>query len=163
MPRVLDPVVGATPTLERLRELCDTLESSDRSLQDFFDLSPDLLAVVHIDGFFINVNPSWQKLLGWTEDEMYLLNWIQFVHPDDQVMFREAVGHLVSHDLDRLVCRLKTKDGQYRTVEFSATKWKGGNSNFVGRQVPASCLNCPVSPRATWSTNGCGTCKQARS
>jgi PAS domain S-box-containing protein len=159
MPQVLEAPVG----LLRLRELCDTLEGHEGLLQSFFDLSPDLLAVISIDGFFLQVNQSWQKILGWTEETMEETPWLHLIHPEDQPAMREAVGHLVTHDLNGLVCRTRHADGHYRVVEFSATKWRGGTSNLIGRLVPATCLSCPeASSRLTWRANGCNNCEQDR-
>ncbi len=159
MPQTLEAPVR----LLRLRELCDTLEGREGVLQSFFDLSPDLLAVVSVDGSFLQVNPSWQKLLGWTEERMEETPWLHLIHPEDQMAMREAIDHLVTNDLNRLVCRIRHADGHYRAVEFSATKWRGGTSNLIGRLVPATCLSCPeASPRLTWRANGCNDCKQDR-
>lgn len=159
MPQILEKPVG----LVRLRELCDTLEGDERILRAFFDSSPDLLAVVDIDGSFVQVNPSWHKLLGWTADAIEEMPWLHFINTEDQNMMREAIGHLVAHDLNRLVCRVRHRDGSYRVVEFSATKWRGGRTNLVGRLVPEACMSCPeASPRLTWRANGCNSYKQTR-
>lgn len=159
MPQVLEKPMG----LLRLRELCDTLEVGERTLQNFFDRSPDLLAVVSVDGSFVQANPSWQKLLGWTEETLEEVPWLHLIHEDDQAAMREAIGHLVAHDLNRLVCRVRHADGHYRVTEFSATRWQGGLSNLIGRLVPDACLSCPeASPRLTWRAHGCNNCKQNR-
>jgi PAS domain S-box-containing protein len=153
MPTLLKSPVGLT----RLRELCDTLEDNERTLRDFFDLSPDLLAVISVDGYFLQSNPSWRKLLGWSDEELGEISWLSLIHPDDQSGLREAIGHLVACDVHRLVCRVRCANEQYKVVEFSATRWRRGSSNLVGRVVPDACLACPETSlrlnRRTYDTN----------
>lgn len=37
-----------------------------------------------IEGKFIYVNPAFQKITGYTTQELYEKNFIPFIHPDDQ-------------------------------------------------------------------------------
>lgn len=149
--------------LVRLRELCNSLEESERVMKDFFDLSPDLLAVVSVDGSFQQANPSWQKILGWGEETLDGISLLRLLHPDDQPAMGDAVKHLAYQDLSRMVCRIRARDGHYQPVEFSATKWINGISNFIGRLVPDDCLNCPkASPRLTRRAHGCDNCGEQR-
>ncbi len=145
--------------IDRLRELTHDLNVEETQLCSFFNNSSDLLAIIDVEGTFARVNGSWVKMLGWSG-----LNdspWMHLVHPDDLVMVREAVGHLVTHDIHRFYCRMKHENGHYVVVEFSATKWLRGQSNLVGRVVPDLCLNCPdLSSRIKWSLNARSTTKQ---
>lgn len=156
MPQVLEK----QPGLLRLRELCDTLDVGERTLQNFFDRSPDLLAVVKIDGSFMRANYSWRKLLGWAEETMVEMSWLHLVREEDRPALREAIGYLGAHNLNRFVCRVRHANGGYLVVEFSATKWQGGLSNLIGRVVSDACLSCQkAGPRLVWSVNGCDDCQ----
>ncbi len=133
MPRVLEK------QLLRLRELCDTMDNGERNMRNFFDTSPDLLAVVSVDGSFVQTNHSWQKLLGWDQATMDEVPWLHLIHEGDQSALRDAIGYLVTDDLTGFVCRVRHAEGRYCVVEFSATKWCGGLSNMIGRLVPEAC------------------------
>ena len=37
-----------------------------------------------VDGYIKDVNPVWERLLGWTPDELRARPYIEFIHPDDQ-------------------------------------------------------------------------------
>ena len=60
------------------------MDSPGLDFNVFFNLSPQLLCVVGYDGYFKNVNPSFQKVLGYTEKELIEKPIDYFVHPMDR-------------------------------------------------------------------------------
>lgn len=87
----------------------------------FFNYSMDLLAISAFDGFFKEVNPSWNRLLHWDEKTLLERPWIDFVHPEDKEL---ALAHSnkvisgISPDLSEL--RFRCKDGTYRWLSWSS-------------------------------------------
>lgn len=53
------------------------------NFERFFDLSPDMLCIASLDGYFKCVNHSFQRVLGWKLEELISQPFIHFVHPDD--------------------------------------------------------------------------------
>jgi PAS domain S-box-containing protein len=50
----------------------------------FFDLSIDMLCVLHFGGYFLRLNAAWESTLGFTRDELMSRPFIEFVHPGDR-------------------------------------------------------------------------------
>jgi PAS domain S-box-containing protein len=50
----------------------------------FMELSLDLFCVAGFDGFFRNLNPSFEKTLGFTTKELTAKPYLEFIHPDDR-------------------------------------------------------------------------------
>ncbi|RLB43795.1 MAG: hypothetical protein DRH30_02545 [Deltaproteobacteria bacterium] len=61
------------------------MESTGKSCIDykrFFDLSTDLCCIVG-KTHFLEVNESWEKVLGYTREELLTTPWESFIHPGD--------------------------------------------------------------------------------
>lgn len=108
------------------RSLKKKAESSVRrktaELDQFFNLSLDLLCIANMEGYFLRLNPAWEKALGYTRDELMARTFLDFVHPDDLPRTREAVSvqglqQRVIHFENRYRCI----DGTYRWLEWNST------------------------------------------
>ena len=71
----------------RLRALSATMETQvaerTREFGRTWNVSPDLLGVLNLDGYFEHSNPAWQATLGWTAEEIRSTKFLELVHPDD--------------------------------------------------------------------------------
>jgi PAS domain S-box-containing protein len=54
-----------------------------REFQNYFDYSLDMLCIAGYDGYFKRVNPAFQRVLGWSTEELLSRRFLDFVHPDD--------------------------------------------------------------------------------
>ena len=83
-----------------------------------FSISPHLCCVAGSDGFFRELNPAWEKALGYTREELLAKPWLEFVHPDDRPAAAALRGRLdggadpVSGFESRFLC----KDGSCRRL-----------------------------------------------
>ena len=87
----------------------------------FFDISLDLLCVANTAGYFVRLNPAFEKILGYTTDELMAKPFIEFVHPDDRDVTKEALAKLgLQKKLFDFTNRYRCKDGTYRWFEWRA-------------------------------------------
>jgi PAS domain S-box-containing protein len=89
-------------------------------LENLVDLSPDLMCLAGLDGYFKRVNPAFERTLGYTAGEFVSRPMIDFVHPEDRERTRTAVGVLVGGDElrqfeNRCICR----DGSVRWLQWN--------------------------------------------
>ncbi len=90
-------------------------------LDSFHALSLDLLAIADFSGRFVRLNPSWEKTLGWTLEEMMAKPFVDFVHPDDRAKTENEARRLSEGALTAgFENRYRRKDGSYRTLLWSA-------------------------------------------
>lgn len=96
--------------------LYSKLETSNR----FMDLSVDLFCVAGFDGFFKNLNPSFEKTLGFTTKELMAKPYLEFVHPDDRpptiVEEDRLEGKVTFAFENRYLC----KNGSYKWLLWNA-------------------------------------------
>ncbi|GIE36561.1 hypothetical protein Ait01nite_096060 [Actinoplanes italicus] len=74
--------------------------------------SPDLLALTTLDGTVLRVNAAWQRLLGWSEDDLVGTRLSALRHPDE-VAAADGPG--------AGTFRYRARDGGYRWVHWSGT------------------------------------------
>ncbi len=87
-----------------------------------FNNSLHLNCMVNFEGFFIKLNPAWEKALGWTLEELKSLKFFDFVHPDDLERTRNADSHvLAGNALTTFENRYRCKDGSYRWLLWSSS------------------------------------------
>ncbi len=89
--------------------------------QKFFELSFDLLCIAGFDGYFKLLSPSWEKTLGFSQEELLSEPFVDFVHPDDREATAAETGKLVEGTITiSFDNRYRTKNGEYRWLVWSA-------------------------------------------
>ena len=88
----------------------------------FFDLSLDLVSVTGFDGVRRLVNPAWERVLGWSREEVQTRPWHELIHPDDRERTLKAFARRLEAEEITLTyeARVLTKDGGYRWILWSS-------------------------------------------
>ncbi len=115
------------------RKTEDALQMSAR----VFEHSIDMLCVAGFDGYFKNLNPSWERTLGWSTGELLTRPWIEFVHPDDRAATQEARSTLVDgREVYQFENRYVCKDGSIRWLSWNSFPYPADGVMFgVARDV----------------------------
>jgi PAS domain S-box-containing protein len=88
----------------------------------FFQVSLEMLATANADGFFVDLNPMWTRVLGYSPDELRAVPFLDFVHPDDRRATFEAASKLFQNQQDVVSFenRYRTKSGEYRWLLWNS-------------------------------------------
>jgi PAS domain S-box-containing protein len=71
------------------------------------------------DGFFREVNPAWERVLGWTPQELVGRRYLDFIHPDDREATARALQLLNEGERSlRLENRFACRDKTFRTLSW---------------------------------------------
>ena len=88
-----------------------------------FNLSPDLLCVIDVNGRVRQVNPACTRVLGWPRNLLLAAPFSEFVHPDDREKTNAALAKALAGSLEltgfenRLLCQ----DGSVRWLSWNTT------------------------------------------
>lgn len=123
---------------QMLRNLNDRLEEEIaqriRERDRIWRVSGDLLGVSTFGGNFVNVNPAWKALLGWSEQEILGMHVDDLRHPDDAEHSRLRLAQGAPRVREEN--RFRHKDGSWRRISWTMTA-EQGLIYVIGRDVTA--------------------------
>ena len=97
-------------------------EYTEKELQQYLNISVDLIAMIKKDGYFKKLSPNWYNVLGWSEEELLSIYIEDIVHPDDVVDFTNSKKYDYNEgNINRGIYRFKHKNGEYIHLELSST------------------------------------------
>ena len=115
-------ISGAIAVIRNLTEFKhveEALQAKTEELDRFFSVALDLLCIANTDGYFVQVNPQWEKTLGYSLDELEGCYFLDLVHPDDRQPTLDAIAELAEQrEIINFVNRYRCKDGTYRWIEW---------------------------------------------
>lgn len=95
-------------------------------MDNFFFLSPDLLCEATMDGYFRRVSRSFILELGYTEQELLTIPFMELVHEEDKKKTEQVMKNLVLEDKSVAFFhnRYRCKDGHYIKLSWNAIPYK---------------------------------------
>ena len=110
--------------------------SMESSLQNIlFQFSSDLYCLIGKDGYFKQVNPAWEELLGWSQAELMAQPWLAFVHPQEVSTTQKVYQELVIGEPTQLEHRYSHKNGSYRWLAWEILLNEDGWIYGIGRDI----------------------------
>ncbi len=95
----------------------------------FFTHSLEMLATANTDGYFVELNPVWERVLGFTIAELTAAPFLEFVHPGDREPTLAVARRLYdgTSDVVDFENRYRCKSGEYKWLQWVATAVKDGD------------------------------------
>ena len=92
-----------------------------RRAEQFFNLSMDMLGTIDFEGNFRDLNPAWERSLGYTAEELRSHPLVDLVHPEDREATRTETARLEAGELTvNFENRCRHKDNSYRWLSWTA-------------------------------------------
>jgi PAS domain S-box-containing protein len=112
--------------LQRMRR---RLAERDRLFQLISENAADMIAVVDKNGQRLYNSPAYEKILGYSQDDLASTSALEQIHPDDRT---RVVGAAEKARLtgrgERLEYRIRHKDGSWRVLESTSSAIPGPNN-----------------------------------
>jgi PAS domain S-box-containing protein len=87
-----------------------------------FDMEHDLISTANAEGRFTSLNAAWEKVLGWSREELMARPFIEFVHPQDVERTAAVSARIaeVDHELAGFENRFRTAGGDWVWLHWNA-------------------------------------------
>lgn len=96
--------------------------SAKPRLDEFFNLTTDLLCIADSEGRLLDLNATWERALGYRRQDLLGRKATDFVHPDDLASTEERVARLSHLEPDPFINRFRHADGSYRWLEWHSSR-----------------------------------------
>jgi PAS domain S-box-containing protein len=114
----IEKLVIVTRDITEREHAEETKNRSDQLFRSIAENSADLIAVVDKTGHRIYNNPAYERLLGYTREELKYTISFQQIHPDDRPLVIRAAEQALKTGVGQIVeYRMQRKDGTYVTLE----------------------------------------------
>ncbi|MBM9577013.1 GGDEF domain-containing protein [Leptospira sp. 201903070] len=110
---------------------------NEYDLENFVRLSLDLISIQRLDGTVLQVNPSFERILGWTEQDLLGKNPFDLLHPEDLESTLKEISKL-NEGIPTISFqnRYRCADGKYKHFEWSSfPDLKAGLLYTSGRDI----------------------------
>jgi len=106
-------------------------------VERFFHYALDMLCIAGTDGYFKRVNPAFERVLGYTTEELLGKPFVDFIHIEDRTDTVAEVGKLASGAITlSFQNRFRCKDGSYKRLHWTSYPEQGtGLLYAVAREV----------------------------
>lgn len=93
--------------------------AEDNTYELFFSRAPEMLAVCGFDGYFRELNPEWERTLGFTTAELLKKPCLALVHPEDADGARQAEQRVLAGGTGiQFEARCLCRDGSYKWLAW---------------------------------------------
>jgi PAS domain S-box-containing protein len=112
--------------------------AEERSI--FFMLALDMFCIAAFDGYFLQLNPAWEKTLGFPLETLKSKPFVEFVHPEDrQATLAETEKLRQGFTTVAFENRFLCSDGTYKWVLWNVTVSPDKESYYaVGHDITSS-------------------------
>ena len=108
--RIISVAVDITETFQTQREL-----------DQFFNLSIEMLCIISSDGYLKRINPSFTEIFGYNKEELLRHRLVELVHADDRTSTQRLLNRLADGEPTiNFENRVLTRHGDYRWLVWSA-------------------------------------------
>ncbi|MEW6078487.1 MAG: PAS domain S-box protein [Thermodesulfobacteriota bacterium] len=125
------------PVYEEIESIVRKHDRLKKSLQRIFDTSPDLIGFADLQGYFKQINGSFEKILGYSPEEFCSKPFLHFVHEDDREKTAEALASAsTGAKLIEIENRYRCKNGECKWIDWKVWDTEaGGQYIAVGRDI----------------------------
>lgn len=90
--------------------------------EKLFNLSNDMICTASFDGYFLQINAAFERILGYTMRDLLERPFLDYVHPDDYEATKEEFENIVAGNPSiNFENRYLSKDGTYKVLGWTSS------------------------------------------
>ncbi len=130
-------MIGVVQDITERKHVEETLRENEERLRATFNQAAVGIAIAQLDGRFLELNTKFSDVLGYSEDELRQLTFVDITHPDDLPQTQVNVQRLLAGEVAAFTLekRYVRKDGAtlWSSTTVTTLKEKDGRpSRFIG-------------------------------
>lgn len=91
----------------------------EQDLEGFLNITTELMCIINNKGNFLKVTDKWEKVLGWSENELVKMNWYELLHPEDILYLNQLNREGKNQEIKRnIALRYRCKSGEYKWMSW---------------------------------------------
>ncbi|MCW0481165.1 PAS domain S-box protein [Gaoshiqia sediminis] len=105
------------------RDVTQQKQNEQKLLQSdrVFKYAIDMFCVAGFDGYLKVLNPSWERTLDWSNDELLSKPYLEFIHPDDREKTINGIAKVVEgNEVYQFENRYLCRDGSVKWLSWNA-------------------------------------------
>lgn len=115
-------LVGVAEDITERKRTEQALLESEERYRDLFENANDLIQSVSADGHYLFVNRAWKEALGYTDEDLKTLTFLDVVHPDERQHCLSLFGRVMQgENVTEMETAFLAKDGRKVLIEGSTT------------------------------------------
>ncbi|KKL48502.1 hypothetical protein LCGC14_2324870, partial [marine sediment metagenome] len=132
---IIDDSNKVVAVVEHGRDITERMRMEDE-LKSIMALSKDMICTAS-ETHFVKVSPVMEKVLGYTEEELLKIPFIELIHPDDIQPTKDLIEEKLKKGESAIsfVNRYRCKDGSYRWFEWMSKPVEEGLMYGVARDI----------------------------
>jgi PAS domain S-box-containing protein len=110
--------MGVSRDITRMKRDQEALRASEERYRDLFENATDLIQSVDVEGRFRYVNNAWKQVLGYSDEEVAAMSFMDIIHPDEQEHCKDLFERIMrGEEVEELRTAFVAKDGRRVDVE----------------------------------------------
>ncbi|MBN2736109.1 MAG: PAS domain S-box protein [Spirochaetales bacterium] len=122
-----EELAKAKKTIQSQQAEISRLSEDEEKFRKIFDMSTGLICLADLNtARFIEVNPAFEKTLGYSREELLKGSFLKFIHPDDVLKTVEMLNNELEKEIPSVNFenRYLHKEGHYRWLSWSSRPMK---------------------------------------
>jgi two-component system cell cycle sensor histidine kinase PleC len=97
--KIIAAANGSDKPAQAMRAIIADDDLNDKDVSVFLNMSHELMAIIHHDGAFRDINQTIHRNLGYSSEQLGAMNFIDLVHPDDRPHVHTILKSIISENI----------------------------------------------------------------